>query len=211
MKIDIIRQAGLITRDVNTREHDGRPARVVVACRTYDTSLDDLWDAITSAERIPRWFLPVTGELRLGGRYQLQGNAGGQITRCEPPRHLAMTWEFGGQVSWVEVVLEEDGEGSRLRLEHTAHVDDERWRQFGPGAVGVGWDLTLLGLGLYIRAREGMDVAAAVAWSASDEGKAFIRRSSEAWCRASIAAGTDEAEATAAAAGTTAFYTGDGG
>ena len=59
---------------------------MVVASRSYDTDIDDLWEAITNAERIPRWFLPITGELRLGGRYQLQGNAGGTITACEPPR-----------------------------------------------------------------------------------------------------------------------------
>ena len=36
-----------------------------------------------------------------------------------------------------------------------------------------------------------------------------MRRSSEAWGRASIAGGTDEAAALAAAARTTAFYTGE--
>ena len=53
--------------------------------------------------------MPVSGDLRLGGRFQLQGNAGGGITRCAPPRHLAVTWEFGGQVSWVDVRLFEEG------------------------------------------------------------------------------------------------------
>ena len=64
--------------------------------RLYDTSVDDLWDALTSKERIPRWFLPVEGDLKLGGRYQLKGNAGGTITACTPPNHFAATWEFGG-------------------------------------------------------------------------------------------------------------------
>ena len=31
---------------------------------------------------------PISGDLRLGGRYQLQGNAGGEILVCEPPQHL---------------------------------------------------------------------------------------------------------------------------
>ena len=44
-----------------------------------------MWDACTDPERIGRWFLPVSGDLRLGGRYQLEGNAGGEILRCEPP------------------------------------------------------------------------------------------------------------------------------
>jgi uncharacterized protein YndB with AHSA1/START domain len=69
MTQDIAGLIGAVTREVTGREHNGRPARVVRASRTYDTTMDDVWDAITSAERIPRWFLPVSGDLRLGGRY----------------------------------------------------------------------------------------------------------------------------------------------
>ena len=56
----------------------------VILARTYDTTIDDLWDACTNPDRIPRWFLPISGDLRLNGRYQLEGNAGGTIERCEP-------------------------------------------------------------------------------------------------------------------------------
>src|SRR3984893_19112152 len=108
MKMDVARQIGAVVREVGSREHEGRPARVVVATRTYDSDVEDVWDALTNAERIPRWFLPVTGDLRLGGRYQFKGNAGGEITRCEPPRLLAVTWEFGGSVSWLTVQLADD-------------------------------------------------------------------------------------------------------
>lgn len=57
--------------------------------------------------------------------YQLEGNASGQITACDPPQALGLTWEFGPALSWVNVRLSEiaDG-GSRLELEHIAHVDD---------------------------------------------------------------------------------------
>ena len=54
---------------------------------------------MTNGERIPRWFLPVSGELGPGGRYQLEGNAGGVITVCERQSHFALTWEFVGDVS----------------------------------------------------------------------------------------------------------------
>ena len=100
MKIDVASQIGAVTRKVGTRQHNDRPARLAVASRTYNTTAEDVWDALTNAERIPRWFLPVSGDLRLGGRYQLEGNAGGEITRCEPPRYLALTWEYGGEISW---------------------------------------------------------------------------------------------------------------
>jgi hypothetical protein len=165
---------------------------------------------LTSAERIPRWFLPVSGDLRLGGRYQLQGNAGGTITRCEPPRLLALTWEWAGTASWLTVSLAEDpAGGTRLELEHIAHVDDEFWDRFGPGAVGVGWDLALMGLARHLATGATVGRDGAAAWSASDEGKDFVRRSSEDWCRASIAAGADDAAARAAAARTTASYGGE--
>ena len=120
MKGDIADLIGAVNREVSQRDHEGRPARVVVASRTYRTTREDLWDAVTNPGRIPRWFLPISGELRLGGRYQLQGNAGGR----------------------------------------------------------------------------------------SVEGKGFVRLSSDDWCRASIAGGTDEAAARAAAGRTTAAYTG---
>ena len=101
MKVDPVAAVGAVTRELQQREHEGQTARVVVAARSYDTDIQDLWDALTNPERIPRWFLPVSGDLKLGGRYQFQGNAGGTITACEPPRRVAATWEFGGAVSWV--------------------------------------------------------------------------------------------------------------
>ena len=209
-QIDIGKQIGAVSREVAARDHEGRPARVVVATRDYPTTIDDLWEAVTTAERIPRWFLPISGDLRLGGRYQLQGNAGGEITGCEPPRHLAVTWEFGGEVSWVDVRLSEAPRGrTRLELQHIAHVDDDRWNQYGPGAVGVGWDMALFGLDRHLVTRAIVDRADAEAWLATTEGKEFMRRISDDWARASIAGGTARAAAIAAAARTTAFYTGD--
>ena len=53
-QIDIAGHVGAVTRAVRRGERGGRPTQTVVAERTYDTSIDDLWEAITSAERIPR-------------------------------------------------------------------------------------------------------------------------------------------------------------
>ena len=79
MAIDVFRQIGAITRALSSREVEGKPARVLTASRTYDTGRAELWDALTNIERIPRWFMPISGDLRLGGHYQLEGNAGGEI------------------------------------------------------------------------------------------------------------------------------------
>ncbi len=208
---DILREVGVVVREVRRLEHEGEPARVVVASRAYDTTVDDLWDALTNPERIPRWFLPVSGDLRLGGRYQFQGNAGGEITACEPPRRVSVTWEGpGGASSWVTVSLEPEADGrTRLTLEHMARMGDGVfWDRFGPGAVGVGWDGAIRALGLHLASGAAVDPAKAMAWTMSDEGKSFSRACAEAWGAAAIASGDDRAKALASAGRTAAFYTG---
>jgi uncharacterized protein YndB with AHSA1/START domain len=206
--INVAHHISTVERRVGRRTLPAGEARTVTIARVYPTSPEDLWDACTNAERLSRWFLPVSGDLRLGGRYAFTGNASGTIERCEPPGFVAATWEYGGQTSWVELTLTpEPGGGSRFSLEHIAHVDDEIWAQFGPGAVGVGWDGGVLGLTLHLSDGEPPSRAAIDAWVASEEGRAFNRRSSEAWGEADVAAGTDPGEARAAAARTADAYT----
>ena len=210
MSTDFATYIGVVTRVVESCQHDGRPARKVIARRSYDTGPDDLWDALTNETRLPRWFLPVSGDLRPGGKYQIKGNAGGTITHCEPPKSFSITWEYGGEVSWVTVTLAPERAGrTHLTLEHVAPVDDARWDQYGPGAVGVGWDLTLLGLARHLESGKALDSEKEMEWLATPDGKDLIRRSSDDWGRASIAWGTDAAAARAAAQRTTAFYTGE--
>ena len=202
-------QINAVSRQVGSRAHDSGEVRIVTVSQTYDASLDDVWDACTNAERIPRWFMPITGELRLGGRYQLEGNAGGTIERCDPPKSFAATWEYGGDVSWIEVRLAAEGsDRTRFELEHAAHVDNERWAEYGPGAVGVGWDMAIMGLGLHLASGADNDPQESAAWMASDEGREFMTLSSERWLEAHVASGADEADARAAAGRTAAFYTG---
>ncbi|MGS2618758.1 SRPBCC family protein [Micromonospora sp. LZ34] len=208
--IDATSQLNAVRRQVGQRTLEAGEARVTTISQTYDAPLEDVWDACTNPERIPRWFLPISGDLKLHGRYQLEGNASGVIERCDPPKSFAATWEMMGEVSWIEVRLTPTDDGrTRFELDHIAHVDQERWDQFGPGAVGVGWDLALLGLATHL-ANDGSGVTPeqSEAWSTSPEGRAFTTTSSERWGEASIAAGTDPAQARAAAQRTTAFYTG---
>ena len=130
------------------------------------------------------------------------------IETCERPSYLAVTWEFGGQVSWVEVRIAADGaDRARLTLTHTAHLS-EHWKEYGPGATGVGWELGLMALTLHL-AQPSAPRLDEEAFGASPEGKALITGSSEDWGKAAIAAGTDAEAALAAAGRTTAFYTGE--
>src|SRR4051794_18837232 len=118
MIVDPLTTAGLVTREIRSGSRDGAPTKIAVARRTYGTDQADLWDALTNAERIPRWFLPVTGELEVGGRYQTEGNAGGVVQECDAPERFAITWEMGPQVSWVAITLTADDEGTQLELVH---------------------------------------------------------------------------------------------
>jgi uncharacterized protein YndB with AHSA1/START domain len=206
--IDIIAELNAIQRTTGRRDVPAGQARTVVLRRSYDASVEDVWDAITNPERISRWFLPVSGDLRLGGKYQLEGNAGGEVLRCEAPRLLAVSWIMGepkdGDFSEVEVRLS-PGDGGRtdLELEHAAVVDPQFWDQFGPGAVGVGWDGALLGLGLHLR---GGSIDDPAAWEKSAEARSFMTASSDAWGAALLAAGGDADEVKTMVANTTAFY-----
>lgn len=210
MEIDVVKVVGAVTRKVVRRDYEGKPAATVIATRVLKSEIEDVWDALTTAERIPRWFLPISGDLCLGGRYQLEGHAGGEITACDPPESFEATWESGGEVTWLKVRLRSEGEATRFELQHIAHMDSERWEQFGPGAVGVGWDMLLMALDLHLASGETVDSAAAEAWIASAPGKQFARACAYSWGAAAIASGDDVNAAIAAANRTTAAYTGEG-
>jgi uncharacterized protein YndB with AHSA1/START domain len=208
MEIDVAGVLGLVQRSVRSFQKDGRPASTVTLTRLYDTSDEDLWDVLTNKERLPRWFLPIEGELKPGGKYQLKGNAGGTITACTPPRHFAATWEFGGQVTWIDVSVAPEAGKARMTLEHTALLDDH-WKKFGPGAVGIGWDLSVMGLALHLATGASTDAAAFGAWTASSNGKDFVSLSGEGWRAAHVAGGEDPISARERSDRTIAFYRGE--
>lgn len=215
--VDVSKQIEAVTRAMRTEDVDGEEILTQTLAQEYSAGIEDVWEAATSAERIARWFLPVSGELRLGGRYQLEGNAGGEILECAPPSdgraEYRVTWEFGGGMSWVTVRLAEEGpERTRFELEHAARMADmpgDMWDMFGPGATGVGWDGGLLGLSLHLGAVEGsLSPAEAEAWAVTDEGKSFYRAAADGWAEAHVAAGADRETAARAADATFGFYTG---
>lgn len=154
--------------------------------------------------------MPVSGELKVGGRYQLEGNAGGEILECVEPERLRVSWLYGPDPGFSEVEVRltpESGERTVLELEHVAVVPDDFWDQFGPGAVGVGWDLGLYGLALHL-AGGALSKEEAATWHTTPEGSAFITGSGEGWGEAYAASGADQETATRTTAATIAFYTG---
>lgn len=214
--MDVNAQITALDRTVAERGADDALEYAQTLARDYSSGIDDLWDAVTSAERIPRWFLPVTGDLRLGGSYQLVGNAGGEIRSCEPPAggtaSYTITWGMGGDPALVTVRLTAlSDERTRLELESVvaaSALPPGMWETYGPGATGIGFELGLMGLGLHIDGDASVTPETAAEWQVSDEGRELTRRAADAWADAQIASGASEADARAAADACYGFYTG---
>jgi uncharacterized protein YndB with AHSA1/START domain len=215
--VDVQGQIDAVDRAIRTEGEGDDALRVQTLGQTYTATLAQVWSAVTEAERIARWFLPISGDLRIGGRYQLEGNAGGTIEECHPPSggtaRFQATWEFGGGAPTRLVVrlTELAPESTRLDLDFTGRVVDipaGMWQQFGPSGTGMGWDSGLLGLALHLSdSADGVSPEEAAAWVQTDEGKRFMRLSADAWALAHIAAGGDPADARTAADNTYAMYT----
>ncbi|MFJ3712897.1 SRPBCC domain-containing protein [Streptomyces sp. NBC_01387] len=195
---DVLKQINAVHREIRDRPVTGGEGRSLLLRRAYAASTEDVWNACTDPSRIARWLAPVSGELRPGGTFQLEGNAAGEILRCDGPHLLKLTWSLGeNRATEVEIRLSADADGNTvLELEHVspAEVVDELVRAYGPvGPVGIGagWDLALLSLDLFLRREgegrggsEGRDMAS---WRTTPEARELFSRSSHAWGAASQA------------------------
>ncbi|MEV1129659.1 SRPBCC family protein [Agromyces sp. NPDC049794] len=188
---DLFEELAAIHRSV-VRDEAAETVSVTVA-RTYDADRDDVWDALTNPERIPRWFYPITGELVPGGTFQLEGNAGGEIRRCDRPTALQVT--FGAPDSVLDVRLAASGDGTTLELVHTVPI---AMAGSGAGAlfVGPGWDGALLSLGIQLRGESAGDPLEA---ANSPEVIEFNRGSIDRWTEAVESSSTASAEEIAGA------------
>lgn len=104
--------------------------------------LERVWEYLTDGDKRATWLAAGATELRVGGRTEFRfHNAslsskpdidpprkyrdmpeeisfGGTVTRCEPPRVLAYTWDYEDEQSEVTYELEELGNKVRLVLTH---------------------------------------------------------------------------------------------
>ncbi|WBQ03339.1 SRPBCC domain-containing protein [Kribbella sp. CA-293567] len=175
--IDILEHITAIQRHVS---QTGEEVRVTLR-RTYQAQLEEVWDAITDPDRIARWMLPITGELKVGGSFQLEGNAGGEILECDPPKRFKVT--FGGPESMVEIRLTADAAGEAVELQMDHSVPAAFGGPSGALYVGPGWDGALLGLALYLEGKieEGHDPRE---MANSPESLEFSAESIRAWTKA---------------------------
>jgi uncharacterized protein YndB with AHSA1/START domain len=199
-----------VTRRVGTVTRDGEELRNLTVRRTLPVDAPELWRAVTEAERVPQWFLPVTGDLEVGGRYRLEGNARGEVLECVPHERFAVTWVFEGHPSRVDVSLRPVADGTLLQLDHAIPVDDDRLAELGPGTVGIGWELALVALADHLTDTTGVAGPAGSATAQPEERQRFHREvvdgSGREWAAAAIADGEDPERARAAAQRCVAAY-----
>lgn len=179
---DMVEELAAIHRSVVLDDAIGTVT--VALSRRYDAEAEDVWDALTNPIRLPRWFYPVSGDLKVGGTFQFEGNAGGEIRRCDRPSWLQVT--FGGPDSVLDVRLSEANGTTTVELGHTVPL---AMAGSGAGAlfVGPGWDGALLGLGIELRGQAEGDPQKA---ANSPEVIEFNRGSIDRWTEAVESSGT---------------------
>ena len=97
-------------------------ARVAVFRRTYDAPIEDVWNACTDPDRLRRWYVPVSGDLRVGGRFEQARMGAGEILICEEPRFLKVS--LGKGADEIELRLSAgEGAATVLELQHATTID----------------------------------------------------------------------------------------
>jgi uncharacterized protein YndB with AHSA1/START domain len=173
---------------------------VVTLQQTFPTTGQDLWTACTDPGRLARWFEPVEGDLREGGRYRMvDSGTVGTIQECDAPRRLAITWEYESDVSRVLVSIEDAGSGAATLTVRHEGGHSEYWTEYGPAAGGSGWDAALLGLAMLIEDEKSTTLDGVMRRLSSSDGKQFVTDVVEQWAIAHVKAGAPREHATAAA------------
>lgn len=140
--------------------------------QSYDTDIDDLWQACTSPERLARWIAQVSGDLRVGGTIEMTFTSTwtgpARIEVCDAPYHLLLTTEPGTEdeaelEAWL---TEEDGKTRLVVEERGLDLDKLHFH-------GAGWQVHLEDLG---RALELDDTAHPDGWSATQPSPAWKER-----------------------------------
>lgn len=136
----------------------------------YETTIEDLWEALTDPARIARWFGRVEGDLRPGGQFRTYLEADdiestGRVEVCEPPHRLLLTnretdesYRRGQGVppydAAIEVTLTSDGHHTDLVIEVRGMPLDK------VHFYGAGWQIHVEHLADHLNGREQGDVEA---------------------------------------------------
>jgi uncharacterized protein YndB with AHSA1/START domain len=105
--------------------------------RTLAFPTERVWRALTDPAALTAWFWPerlaptAAVDLRVGGRYRIDGPAGGmavagEYVAVEPPRRLVFTWRWDGEPdeTLVTVELTPGDAGTELVIVHERFASD---------------------------------------------------------------------------------------
>jgi uncharacterized protein YndB with AHSA1/START domain len=106
--------------------------------RTLAVPAERVWRALTDPAALAAWFWPrrfattTEVDLRVGGRYRIDGTAAGmavsgEYVTVEPPNKLVFTWRWDGEPgeTLVTIELTPVATGTELALRHERFGDDE--------------------------------------------------------------------------------------
>ena len=124
-------------RNEERSERGGEPGGTELRIeRTFAAPPERVWQALTDAGALARWFWPasmnttVVADLRPGGTLRIESPGQmavqGEYLEIDPPHRLAFTWRWAGDPTetTVRVQLSCVEDGTRLVLVHTGFPDE---------------------------------------------------------------------------------------
>lgn len=162
---------------------NGPETRTAAGEIEIDAPVERVWRALTEARELERWF-PLEAEVEPGsdGRIWMSwGNEFGAwsaVRVWDPPRHLGVAWEMGGDAPAQVTDYHLEGRSGRthLRVVTSGFPADASWDDMVEG-TRLGWAFELAQLKQYLEHHDGRDRRAV-----------FLRRRvslprEEAWAR----------------------------
>jgi uncharacterized protein YndB with AHSA1/START domain len=119
----------------------------------FDTTVEDLWSALTEPDRLARWLAEVSGDLRVGGHFHARFTSGwegpGRVDVCERPHRLLAVLSPGrADETVIEARLAAEPDRTRLVVEERGLPLDEA------AAQGAGWQAHVEDLAAHLAGRE---------------------------------------------------------
>jgi uncharacterized protein YndB with AHSA1/START domain len=137
-------------------------AQTVTLVRSYRSPIGEVWNALTSPERIARWYGTIVGPVpRVAGDAFQVDIGGGMVRRavlegCEAPAGLMYTWWSGDDdPGLVQIRLEGIGDETRVSVQH------DRLRPHRTIQYGAGWEQNLVALAGVVGATSAGEVSTA--------------------------------------------------
>jgi uncharacterized protein YndB with AHSA1/START domain len=128
----------------------------------FDTSIDDVWSALTDRERLAVWYGTVEGEMAPGGEYRAHLHASGwegtgRIEAFDAPRHMRVVTTMDSDEpneDVLQLTLTPDGDGTQVIWEERGMPEHLL------AAYGAGIQVHVEDLGAYLAGRDRCDAEA---------------------------------------------------